>query len=173
MAHGYVSIMDDVLPDILDRGLDVVFCGTAVGPKSAERRSYYAGPGNEFWQVLADVGLTPHRLRPSQFKDVKAFGIGLTDLAKKEAALDHNLTSTSWNIEAFQRNIETYQPRAVAFNGKRAASEYLQREVDYGPQPEIIGKSVVFVLPSTSGAARKFWEPKYWYQLAHYVRNTR
>ena len=75
--------MDDILPDILDRGLDVVFCGTAVGPKSAEQRSYYAGPGNKFWQILADIGLTPHRLRPSQFKDVNAHGIGLTDLAKK------------------------------------------------------------------------------------------
>lgn len=163
----------DILPDILDHGLDVVFCGTAVGPKSAEKRSYYAGPGNRFWQILADVGLTPQRLRPSQFKHVNGYGIGLTDLVKKVAALDHDLTDASWDIEGFRRNIETYEPRAVVFNGKRAASEFLQRDVDYGPQPEVVGTSVVFVLPSTSGAARKFWEPRYWYELAHYIRNTR
>ncbi len=173
MAHGYQTTTDDILPDILDCGLDVVFCGSAVGPKSAERRSYYAGPGNKFWQILADVGLTPHRLRPSQFKDVNRHGIGLTDLVKKESALDRDLNIGSWDRNRLRENIESHEPRAVAFNGKRAASEYLGRDVDYGPQPEVIGKSVVFVLPSTSGAARKFWEPRHWYELAHYIRNTR
>ena len=35
-----------ILPDVLAPGLDIVFCGTAVGNVSAQRGVYYAGPGN-------------------------------------------------------------------------------------------------------------------------------
>lgn len=52
-----------ILPDLLAPGLDIVFCGTAVGAESARRRAY-AGPGNAFWPTLAQVGLTPRRLAP-------------------------------------------------------------------------------------------------------------
>jgi TDG/mug DNA glycosylase family protein len=38
-----------VLPDVLKPGLKVVFCGTAVGNKSARASAYYAGRGNQFW----------------------------------------------------------------------------------------------------------------------------
>ena len=41
-----------VLPDVLEPGLTVVFCGTAVGATSAQVRAYYAGRGNRFWEVL-------------------------------------------------------------------------------------------------------------------------
>jgi TDG/mug DNA glycosylase family protein len=45
-----------VLPDLLQLGLKVVFCGTAVGDQSARRGAYYAGPGNQFWNILAETG---------------------------------------------------------------------------------------------------------------------
>jgi G:T/U-mismatch repair DNA glycosylase len=53
-----------VLPDYLDHGLRVAFCGTAVGETSAACVHYYAGPGNAFWQFLYDSGLTSRRLAP-------------------------------------------------------------------------------------------------------------
>ncbi|MCX6741231.1 MAG: mismatch-specific DNA-glycosylase, partial [Candidatus Parcubacteria bacterium] len=37
-----------ILPDVLEKGLRIVFCGTAVGDRSAKRRCYYAGRGNKF-----------------------------------------------------------------------------------------------------------------------------
>jgi G:T/U-mismatch repair DNA glycosylase len=46
-----------VLPDSLGPNLRVVFCGTAVGKTSASVGHYYAGPGNEFWGTLHEVGL--------------------------------------------------------------------------------------------------------------------
>jgi TDG/mug DNA glycosylase family protein len=52
------------VPDYLDHGLRIVFCGTAVGTASAARGHYYAGPGNEFWPFLFEAGLTPVRLGP-------------------------------------------------------------------------------------------------------------
>lgn len=56
-----------VLPDVLGTGLNVVFCGTA-GSASAHAGAWYAGPGNKFWGTLHEVGFTPYRLAPSQFR---------------------------------------------------------------------------------------------------------
>ena len=36
----------------------------------------------------------------------------------------------------------------------------------YGPQPETVGGAGVWVLPSTSGAARAFWDIGPWRDLA-------
>ena len=57
-----------VLPDVLGTGLNVVFCGTAAGSASAHAGAWYAGPGNKFWGTLHEVGFTPYRLAPSQFR---------------------------------------------------------------------------------------------------------
>ena len=54
------------LEDLLKPGLDLVVCGTAASSISAERGQYYAGPGNRFWSVLEETGLTPRRLQPSE-----------------------------------------------------------------------------------------------------------
>ena len=77
-----------VLPDILAPGLDIVFCGTAVGNVSAQRGAYYAGLGNMFWPTLYEIGLTPRRLQPEEFREVLSFGLGLTDLVKAVLGVD-------------------------------------------------------------------------------------
>ena len=56
------------MPDVLRPGLRLVICGSAAGAVSAARGAYYAGPGNKFWRILAEVGLTPRRLEPSEFR---------------------------------------------------------------------------------------------------------
>jgi hypothetical protein len=42
----------------------------------------------------------------------------------------------------------------------------LERSVDYGCQPERIARAVVFVLPSTSRRASKYWNEEHWRALA-------
>ena len=150
-----------------------MFCGTAVGPKSAARGAYYAGPGNRFYQTLNEIGLTPAQLEPEQCWDLARYGIGLTDLAKKVSALDDGIEKNAWDVGRLSAMIEGYAPKAVAFNGKRAAREFLGGEVAYGPFYDSIGESAVYVLPSTSGAARRCWNVKYWHELAAFVRGKR
>jgi G:T/U-mismatch repair DNA glycosylase len=67
-----------ILPDYLTPGLRVVFCGTAVSTASAARGHYYAGPGNEFWPLLHEAGLTPVLLTPDEDARVLEFALGLT-----------------------------------------------------------------------------------------------
>ena len=159
-----------VLPDVLETGLKVVFCGTAVGDRSAQRGAYYAGPGNRFWEILAETGLTPHRCSPDQYPTLLDCRIGLTDLVKGRSGQDVHLSAGDFDVSGFRAKIEKHAPKAVAFNGKKAAQLlFASPSVEYGPQKEMIGSTALFVLPSTSGAARGFWDPKYWTQLAEFV----
>jgi TDG/mug DNA glycosylase family protein len=158
-----------VLPDVLRTGLKVIFCGTAAGPKSARVGAYYAGRGNAFWDVLNRVGLTPLALRPEEFRSLSAHGFGLTDLAKNASGTDDRLTSRDLDADAFLTKIAELAPLAIAFNGKKAAKTFYRRAVNYGVQPKTIRGIAVFVLPSTSAAARRYWNETYWRELARFL----
>jgi len=159
-----------ILEDILGQNLKVVFCGTAVGTKSARTGAYYAQRGNQFWEVLFQIGLTPRKLNPQEFHILPEYGIGLTDLAKTHFGTDGGIPRLAFDLKSFRSEIKKSAPKVLAFNGKRAAREFYGRSVNYGRQPELIGSTVVFVLPSTSGAARRYWSQSYWRELADFVR---
>ena len=166
-----------VLPDVLEPGLKVLFCGTAVSDTSARRGAYYAGPGNKFWQALFDVGLTPPRiLTPQEFKTLPRYGIGLTDLAKMSSGPDRKISRDQYDVPALRKKIERYRPDALAFNWKKAGAAFLgckTRDVPYGHQEEVVGTTLIFILPSTSGSARKFWNHAFWQELAEFVKARR
>jgi TDG/mug DNA glycosylase family protein len=156
----------EVLPDILEPGLRVVFCGTAPGTASAKARAYYAGPGNAFWQALHLTGLTPVELVPAEFARLPEHGIGLTDICKVSSGSDAEVGVAGFDVGALQEKIAAAEPGYLAFNGKNAARGALERDVLYGPQDEQIGGAAVWVLPSTSGRARRFWKIEPWRELA-------
>ena len=103
---------------------------------------------------------------------LKNYRIGLTDMVKKRVGNDGVLASTDFQPTLFRAKIQHYRPLAVGFNGKRAAREFYGRPVQYGVQAEGIDATVVFVLPSTSGAARGFWDETYWGALADWLKKT-
>ena len=162
--------MADVLPDVIAPGLRLLICGTAAGTESARVRQYYAGPGNKFWKTLHEVGLTPERLQPRDFARLIEYGIGLTDLAKQASGSDADLSAGDMDAARLERLVLTIKPGVLAFNGKQSAKTFLRRNVEYGAQPERIGDTGIFVLPSTSGAASGFWDPRHWRQLASLVQ---
>ena len=155
-----------VLPDVIDYGLRLLICGSAVGAASAKAGAYYAGPGNKFWEVLYEVGLTPEKLKPSEYKSLIAHGIGLTDASKVSSGADKAIPEHSLDAPRLLRVLEIYKPKFVAFNGKKAAQAVLGKSVGYGRQPKQLNGADVFVLPSTSAAARAFWDIGPWKELA-------
>jgi double-stranded uracil-DNA glycosylase len=160
----------EVLPDIIEPGLKVIFCGTAAGTVSAREGAYYAGPGNLFWPTLYAMGLTPRILEPQEFPIVTTFGIGLTNLAKHTSGADSTLRVQDFDTRALIWKIKRAAPKALAFNGKRAAQEfYGVRAMNYGRLPQNLGNTAVFVLPSTSGLAKRFWDEKYWLELGKWL----
>ena len=104
----------------------MILCGTAVGNVSAQRGAYYVGPGNRFWQILADTGLTPRLLKPEEYRLLPSFGIGLTDLAKFVSGPDVELPAGSFDTGRLALMIRAAKPDWLAFNGKTAAAAFLK-----------------------------------------------
>ena len=159
----------ETLPDVLEKGLRVVFCGTAAGNTSARVGAYYAGPGNKFWPTLYRTGLTPRQLAPVEFRLLPSFGVGLTDIAKFHSGGDAVIPRTGYDSAALREKILRFAPRVLAFNGKNGAREVYGVGVEYGRQPGAVGSAIVFVLPSTSGAANGFWNEAYWRELSEFT----
>jgi TDG/mug DNA glycosylase family protein len=162
-----------VLPDLLAPGLALVFCGTAAGAVSAQKGAYYAGPGNYFWRTLHEAGLTPHRFAPSQFADLLALGIGLTDLNKRQFGQDADLDPAHWDVPGLVARLEACRPTRLAFTSKTAAAVALGRPTGAlraGSQDATIAGAEVWVLPSPSGQARRFWDAAPWLALGDAVR---
>lgn len=160
------AVVEHVIPDVLEPGLDVVFCGTAPSTTSKELGAYYARPGNRFWPTLHAVGLTPRQLAPEEFRTVTSFGIGLTDVCKTAWGQDADLVDGDFDPDSLRVKILRNAPRYLAFTSKRAAGEFLGRNPEYGIQPETIAATQIYVLPSTSGLATRFWDESYWRELA-------
>jgi len=163
-----------ILPDLLRPGLALVFCGTAAGERSAREGAYYAHPGNLFWRALHEAGITPRRFTPAGYPQLLALGIGLTDLAKSHSGNDADLPRDAFDVPALLAKIERFRPGLLAFTSKAAARAALGRPIDaYGQQPERLGHTQVFALPSPSGQARRHWNLEPWRQLAHRFHQLR
>lgn len=161
-----------MLNDLLKEKLDVVICGAAAGHNSAKVRQYYAGRGNRFWKTLKEIKLTTKILEPADYHLLLEFGIGLTDLVKKQAGNDNQIKFSKFDSADLEKKILKYQPRYLCFNGKAAAKKFLGiRRVEYGIQKDKkIGETVLFVAPSTSGSANRFWNEEIWKDLAKDIK---
>jgi len=161
-----------LIRDVLAPDLRVVFCGTALGARSAQVGAYYAGRGNKFWRTIQEVGLTPVVLRPDEYVRLLEYGIGLTDVSKTESGSDAEVGRDSFDVPRLVAELERYSPGWIAFNGKNAALAALGRKVEYGSQPGELGGVRCFVLPSTSGLAGRFWDIELWRILARLVGSS-
>ncbi|MCX6097143.1 MAG: mismatch-specific DNA-glycosylase [Caldiserica bacterium] len=166
----------DLMPDVLTDGLRVVFCGSALGDVSWERRAYYANPGNRFWQTLAEVGLTPRRLVAEEYPRLVDWGIGLTDLIKTDHGQDVHIFDGHVDMDEARRlltaKVLRWQPCVLAFTSRTVAARFLGRRAMQGRQQEYIGRTVVWVLPSTSGLAQRFFDIGPWQDLARFLRDS-
>jgi TDG/mug DNA glycosylase family protein len=161
-----------VLPDLLRPGRRLVFCGTAAGYHSARRQAYYAGPGNRFWPILHQVGLTHVRMDPEDYGLLLELGIGLTDLATHVAGSDADLEISDYDVPGLEARTADAGPGVLAFTSKRAAKVALgSHEVTYGLVHETrFAGCEVHVLPSPSGRATAWWHPGPWQALDDRVK---
>jgi TDG/mug DNA glycosylase family protein len=167
-----------VLPDLLAPGLDVVFCGTAPGTVSAQRKQYYAHPQNKFWRALHDIGLTPRLLQPSEYETLLTYRIGLTDIAKHVSGMDNQLPRGSLGKEAIadlRARIETYKPKILAFTSLTGGRKLVGSDASFGRQTIALSDTEVWILPSPSPAAHWNWRKneKVWRALAAGIRKLR
>jgi mismatch-specific thymine-DNA glycosylase len=142
----------NVLRDVLQPGLELVFVGINPGVRSAAAGHHYAGPGNHFWPLLFASGLVDEPLTYEQDARVIEWGIGLTNMVARPSPGLSDLTTAELRAGAqvLRQRLMRFQPRLVCFNGKRIYEVFAGRGCALGIQTERIGAARLFVMPSTS-----------------------
>lgn len=147
------------LPDLLEPGLSLVFCGINPGMRAASTGHHFEGRSNRFWRVLHLAGFTPEQIRPEDDHTLLRYGYGLTTVVPRPTARAADLSRAEMQLagEPFQRKIEQVAPRYVAFLGKMAFSAISGApNIEWGPQAKPIGGARAWVLPNPSGLNRGF-----------------
>jgi TDG/mug DNA glycosylase family protein len=111
-------------------------------------------------------------LEPGEFRRLPEFGIGLTDACKARFGSDAEVGSGGHDAARLEQEAARVAPEHLAFVGKRAAQTVLGERVGYGARTERFAGARAWVLPSTSGAARRFWSIEPWRELAAAVQEV-
>ena len=154
------------VPDVLARGLRVVFCGINPGYVSAAAGAHFANPRNDFWRLLHDAGFTPRLLTPEEQFEALQFGIGLTNAATRTTRGSGDLRRGDFDRERLEQVAAELAPLAIAFVGKEAYRGLFGERPQLGPQQRTLGDVGLFVLPSTSpaNAAVPYTEQLRWFE---------
>ncbi|GJJ68870.1 thymine-DNA glycosylase [Entomortierella parvispora] len=115
----------NLLPDIIDYDLDVLFVGINPGVRSSERRHHFAGPTNHFWPCLSDSGLLPPGVKMGPDDDASlpaVANMGLTNLVDRPSRMGNELSVAECRAAApvLTAKIKKYRPRFVCFVSKQA-----------------------------------------------------
>jgi TDG/mug DNA glycosylase family protein len=157
------------VPDVLAPGLACIFCGINPGRVSAAAAAHFANPRNDFWRLLNDAGFTPRLYDPQQQFSLLELGLGVTNAAYRMTPGSGDLRRGDFDRAEFEARIGAYAPRAVAFVGKEAYRGLFNERPELGPQDRAIGRTGLFVLPSTSpaNAAVPYAERLRWFEELH------
>jgi double-stranded uracil-DNA glycosylase len=142
------------VPDVLEPGLRVLFCGINPGLWSAAVGHHFARPGNRFWKALQLGGLTPRLLAPDEEGELVGLGLGITNLVERATAGAAELGGAELRAGGARLAAKAAAagPEVVAVLGVGAYRTAFDRpRAAVGPQPEEIGGSRAWLLPNPSG----------------------
>ena len=157
------------LPRYLRPGLRLVFIGYNPGVESARAGHYYAHRGNVFWRQLTASGLVTRTV--CHLDDAalgEEAGIGFVDLCPRPTVRASELTAAELREGArrLREDLLVTAPGFAVFSGRGIYQVFGRHALGlapaalaaraYGIQPECIGASVPFVIPSSSGLAAKW-----------------
>lgn len=150
LAAASVKRLDDLLaPD-----LHVLFVGINPGLYSAAVGHHFGRPGNRFWPALYHAGFTPRLFAPSEQRLLLPLGLGVTNLAPRASARADELSAGEL-IEGgaiLRDKLLQWRPRAAAVLGITAyRTAFQQPKATLGLQPERVGDTLLWALPSPSG----------------------
>lgn len=115
-----------MVPDIINKDLNILFIGYNPGEHSYQTGYHFAGRNNTFWRLLYEAGFTPQLLKPEAQQSLLNYGVGITNIVSRWSK---SSTDLSWQemkaggIELKQK-IEFYQPKVACFLGKQVYKAY-------------------------------------------------
>src|SRR5688572_24964372 len=159
------------VPDVLAPRLAVVFCGINPGRASAAAGAAFANPRNDFWRLLHAAGFTPRQLEPHEQGELRDYGYGLTNAARRTTRGSSELRRTDFaeTAERLARLAAELRPLVIAFVGKAAYEGTYRERPQLGLQERRLADTLLFVLPSTSPAnAAVRWDERLgWFRALH------
>ncbi|XP_071571256.1 uncharacterized protein [Temnothorax nylanderi] len=152
------------LEDYLEMNLDIVFVGINPSLTAAHRGRYYAGPGNHFYKLLHESGLTPRLVSFEEDYKLLQYSIGLTNIVARptRSAVELKRTELKEGAKVVEEKLRLYKPRIAVFNGKCIYEVFAnitfatKSKLYFGLQPERIGDTAIWVTPSSSARCANF-----------------
>ena len=142
------------VPDLIDSGLEVLFCGINPGLYSGATGHHFARPGNRFWPALHRSGFTPRLLSPWEERLLLLHRLGITNLVARATAAASELSDDELRAgrRRLERKVRRYAPRWVAVVGIGAyRTAFARPRAVAGRQPERLSSTGLWVLPNPSG----------------------
>lgn len=149
--------------DVIAPKLRVLFCGINPGLYTAAVGHHFARPGNRFWPALYAGGFTDKLLSPFDERELLKTGYGITNVVMRTTASADELTREEIvsGGEQLKAKVVHYQPRVLAVLGVGAyRTAFAQPKATVGRQPEMIGNTVLWVLPNPSGLNANYQAPE-------------
>jgi TDG/mug DNA glycosylase family protein len=146
-------------PDILKRGLDVIFCGLNPALSAAVAGHNFSHRNNRFWAVLHLAGFTDVRLHPENERRLLEYGCGITAIIRRPTRRAEEIRPEEFRKtrSGFEAKMRHYAPRSIALLGKRGFSIMTsQPDVDWGRYPAEFAGTMAWILPNPSGLSRSF-----------------
>ena len=148
--------------DLLEPGLDLLFCGYNPSLRSGHTGHHYAHPGNRFWRVLFAAGITDRLYAPEEDEKLLGLGIGFTNLCSRPTRRADELTKEEIRAgaEELRNRLEHLKPRTVAYTGIGVYKWFrATSKVNWGVQEHSAVPGVTdVVVPSPSGLNRMTFE---------------
>jgi len=149
-----LAATEKTVPDVIAPDLRVLFCGINPGLYTAAVGHHFARPGNRFWPALHAGGFTDQVLSPFAERELLKSGYGITNVVGRATATADSLTKDEILAggEKLRRKVLRYRPRVLALLGVGAyRTAFNQPKANVGRQAEMLGGTIVWVLPNPSG----------------------
>lgn len=157
------------LPHYLRPRLRIVFIGYNPAVYSAEEGHYYARRANVFWKQLNESGLLARPAGPEDDASLMdEAGIGFVDLCPRPTVRADELTpdEIAEGARRLHAQLHANQPAYAVFSGRGIYVHFARHALGLpraalagrpdGVQPERIGETVPYVVPSSSGLASRW-----------------
>lgn len=149
-----LAATEKTVRDVIAPDLRVLFCGINPGLYTAAVGHHFARPGNRFWPALYAAGFTDRLLSPFDERELLKSGYGITNVVQRATATADMLTKEEIVAggERLRAKVLRYRPKVLAILGLGAyRAAFNQPKATVGRQPDLIGNTVLWILPNPSG----------------------
>lgn len=141
------------LPDHVGANMTLLCCGLNPSLHAADAGVGYVTGSNRFWRALTAAGLSDPLADRDPSRLLAAHHVGMTDLVKRPTTRADEVSAAEYRegVERLRQLCTWLRPKALAMVGLHGWRLAVHRRATAGWQPEPLGPTPIYVLPSTSG----------------------